>query len=103
MHRLTIAALAGFLSVGVLNACASDHHGSEGKEVPVAMKDVPAPVRATLERESAGGKVTEVEKEVKDGKTLYSADMVVNGVAWDITIAENGAVVSKEKEKDGEK
>jgi hypothetical protein len=101
VNRFAIVALAGFFAFGLLNGCASSH-GHEDKEVTVALKDVPAPVRATLERESAGGKVTEVEKEVKDGKTVYSADMVVAGVAWDITVAENGTVVSKEKEKDGE-
>ena len=51
------------------------------------MTDVPPAVRATLERESAGGKVTEIEKEVKNGKAVYSADMVVNGVAFGLTAA----------------
>lgn len=99
----TRSALALLLCVAALSGCASHGAGSKDKEVPVSMNEVPAAVRATLERESAGGKVTEVEKEVKGGKTVYSADLLVNGVAWDITVAEDGSVISKEKEKDGEK
>jgi hypothetical protein len=94
---LVLAALAP-----TLNGCASSGKGHEDKEIPVAMSDVPAAVRATLDRESAGGRVTEVEKEIKNGKTVYSADLMVSGTAWDITIAEDGSVVSKEKEKAGE-
>jgi uncharacterized membrane protein YkoI len=67
------------------------------------MGDVPAAVRATLERESAGGKVTEVEKEVIKGRTIYSADMTINGADWDIAVAEDGTVISKERENGNEK
>ena len=95
-----LVVLSAALATG---GCSSNGRGHEGKEVAVAMNDLPAAVRATLERESAGGKVTEIERETKDGKTVYSADMVVNGVAWDITVAEDGTVISKEKERGGEK
>lgn len=87
------------VSLSVLAGCASHSGHHEDKEVPVAMNDLPPAVRATLDRESAGGKVTEIEKETKNGKTIYSADMVVNGVDWDIAVAEDGTVISKEKEK----
>jgi uncharacterized membrane protein YkoI len=103
MNRVLAISIVGVAAVAALTGCACHHTGEEGKEVAVAMNEVPAAVRATLDRESAGGKVTEVEKEMKNGKTVYSADMVVNGVAWDIVIAEDGRVISKEKEKAGEK
>lgn len=95
--------LAGLVCSLVVVGCASNgaKHGEE-RETPVALNDVPAPVRATLDRESAGGSVTEIERELKNGKTVYSADLTVKGVAWDITIAEDGTVISKTKEKDGE-
>lgn len=105
MNRTATLAACLIASFAVLQGCTCNG-GSETddeNETPVAMNDVPAAVRATLERESAGGKVTEVEKELKNGKTVYSADLTINGVAWDITIAEDGAVISKEKEKAGEK
>jgi uncharacterized membrane protein YkoI len=103
MNRTATLAACFVTSFALLQGCASHGDSENDNETPVAMSDVPAAVRATLERESAGGKVTEVEKETKDGKTVYSADLMVNGVAWDITVAENGVVLSREKEKAGEK
>lgn len=100
LTRMFVSSLV--VVVPVIAGCASHEKGldkdHEDNEVTVTMADVPAAVRATLERESTGGKVTEVEKETKKGKTVYSADMVVDGVAWDISVAEDGAVISKEKE-----
>lgn len=79
------------LSVLVLAGCAS--------EQPVAMNDLPPAVRATLEKETAGGKITEIEKEKKDGKTVYSADATIDGKYWDIAVTEDGKLISKELEK----
>ena len=87
-----------FVLITALTSCASNDKGHEDQEVPVTMSELPAAVRSTLERESSGGKVTEIEKEVKHGKTVYSADMVVNGIAWDIAVAEDGTVISKKRE-----
>jgi len=104
-HVMNIArrvAASFILSALAITGCAS-HNDREDDEVTVAMGDVPPAVRATLERESAGGKVTEIEKEMKNGKTVYSADMTINGADWDIQVAEDGAVISKEREKAGEK
>lgn len=94
----TLPVSAAALLLGIAG-CASN----SSKEVPVALGDVPAAVRATLERESRGGKITEVEREVKNGRTIYSADATVNGEEWDIAIAEDGTLISKEREKAGEK
>lgn len=73
------------------------------KREELAITDVPAPVRATLERESAGGALTEVERKVKGGRVACSADIVVNGAACDLTVAEDGAVLSKDSEGTGER
>ena len=98
-HSVSLVAVSLFASLSALSGCASD----PSKEVPVAMSDVPAAVRTTLDRETAGGKVTEVEKELKHGKTVYSADATINGEGWDISVAEDGTLISKEREKAGEK
>jgi uncharacterized membrane protein YkoI len=90
--RVGLALLAVLALVG----CKS--HESKD-EVKVAMADVPAPVRATLEKEAAGGKVTEVEKELKNGKTVYSADVTDKaGNKWDVVVGEDGKFISKEKD-----
>lgn len=96
-----IAALS--FSCGCSNHHKSDQmasgEGATSKETPVLMADLPPAVRAALERESVGGKVMEVEKEMKDGKTVYSADVVIKGQTWDITVDEAGKVIKKEMEK----
>jgi uncharacterized membrane protein YkoI len=57
---------------------------------------MPAAPRATLQAEAKGGKVTEVEKEMKDGKTVYSADVTsADGKKWDVVIGEDGKLISK--------
>jgi len=103
MKRVIAVGVAGVAMAAALGGCASHNKAAEGKEVPVSMGDVPPAVRAALDRESAGGTVTEVEKEMKNGRTVYSADVMINGVPWDIAVAEDGTVISKEKEKAGEK
>jgi len=90
--RLGLALAAALALVG----CKS--HESKD-EVKVAMGDVPAPVKATLEKEAAGGKVTEVEKEMKNGKTVYSADVTTkDGKKWDVVVGEDGKLISKDKD-----
>ena len=95
-------------SVAMLGACshhndnhamASSESAAAGKEVPVKMADLPPAVRAALDRESAGGKVMEIEKEMKNGKTVYSADVMLKGQMWDISFDESGKVIEKKMEK----
>jgi|APFre7841882793_1041355.scaffolds.fasta_scaffold14571_2 uncharacterized membrane protein YkoI len=96
MNRFaTIAAIA---SITTFVGCASMREEEGENEVTVTMNEVPAVVRASLEHESVGGKITEIERETKDGKTVYSADIELSGVTWDITVAEDGRVLSREKE-----
>jgi len=100
-HRLApqIAAALILTSLGA-GCCCHCGKGEKGeKEQAVTTDQLPPAVATTLARESAGGKVTEIEKEVKKGKTVYSADVVVDGKTWDISIAEDGTVISKELEK----
>ncbi len=92
MARLTagLAAMSVILSAAVLPGCAG--------EQTISMAEVPPAVKATLDREAKGGQVTESEKEMKNGKTVYSFDAKVDGKAWDIVIAEDGVLISKEPE-----
>lgn len=83
-------AIAAVALVG-LSGCASH-------QVAVTRDELPAAVKATLDRETAGGTVTELEKETKDGKTCYCADAKIDGKAWDICIAEDGSLISKKRD-----
>ena len=61
----------------------------------IKMSQLPPAVKATVEKESAGAKVDEIEKETENGKTIYEVDIVKNGHATHLHVAEDGKVLSR--------
>jgi hypothetical protein len=47
-----------------------------------------------LKRERAGGKVSRIEKKTKGGTMVYSTVTMVDGIAYDITVAKDGTVIA---------
>jgi hypothetical protein len=88
-------ALLGLISASAnitISGCASTE-----KEVSITIEDVPAQVRATIEREAAGGVIEDIELETgKDGLVVYSADTRIAGKVYDIEVAEDGRLISRE-------
>lgn len=64
-------------------------------EEKIAISQVPAPVKATIEQQSAGGTVKEIEKQTKDGKTFYAASVALNGRNENLLIGEDGKLINK--------
>lgn len=97
----SLSLVAPAFALSLVVGCHNSECCEEGEcgETKVQLNEVPAVVRATFEKETAGGKITEIEKETKDGKVVYSADAEVGGKAWDIAVAEDGNLISKEVEK----
>ena len=93
MNRGMLLALVPALLAG----CANRNGENE-----VSIGDLPTAVRATLDRETRGGRVTEVDKETGSGRVVYSADAMVDGQEWEIDIAEDGTLLSKAPETDVE-
>ena len=77
----------------------------EADEVKVKIDQVPAAVKKTLDEESKSAKIDEVDKEKgEDGKTIYEADVKLNGHNYEIKVAEDGTLISKKlDEEEGEK
>jgi uncharacterized membrane protein YkoI len=79
----------------------------EGNEVKMTLADVPPAVRDTLTREAGGAKIESVDKEMKNGQTIYETDVMMNGQNWEIKVDPSGKVISKkvdnESEEKGEK
>jgi hypothetical protein len=73
---------------------------AEAREVKVTLNDLPSAVRRTLARESTGGQVTEVEREIKAGKTLFEADVRLDGSTYEVLIAADGKLLSKTLDDD---
>lgn len=87
---------AGFvLAIGAL-VTAPVAWTAEKKETALTLDQVPAPVKATIQKESAGARVDEIEKETEGGKTFYEAEIVKNGRESYVHVAANGKVLKRE-------
>jgi hypothetical protein len=108
-HRLWIAvaslALVGG-SAGLARADKekpkADEKKADEKEVKMSIEDVPAAVRKTIKREAAGAKVETVDKEQREGKTVYEADAEIDGVNYEILIDAKGKLLSKKIDEEAE-
>jgi len=107
-YALVVAASLALVGCTNMNGEAKKGEENEGDEVKMAFADVPAPVQATLNRESGNAKIDKVDKETDEGKTIYEADVMVNGKNWELKVTPDGKLISKkedneENEKKGEK
>ncbi len=71
---------------------------AQDSEKPVKMKDLPKAVRETVQAQSKGATIRGLSKEVEGGKTLYEAELKINGHNKDVIIDPTGAVVTIEEE-----
>ena len=96
--------VVAFVGLGLMG-CASMHH-EEGKdddeknETKITIDRAPAPVQATLQTETSGGKITDLDKETDDGKTIYEADATIGDKAYEIKVAEDGTLLKKKIDDD---
>src|SRR5215471_12187583 len=87
MHKLATLLVAGALGLGFGGRTSADENESGHEHQTVTMAEVPAPVRATLEREAKGGKIEELRTETsKDGSFVYEAEIVKKGKATEIEV-----------------
>ncbi len=75
----------------------------EGQEEKVAFASVPQPVQATLTKEADGNKIDQVDKETDEGKTIYEADVKINGKNYEIKVDTDGTLISKKLDMEDEK
>jgi hypothetical protein len=64
----------------------------------VKLEDVPAPVRETVKREAKDGRVGEIERERKNGRTVYEVEVHQNGKKYELKIGEDGKLIEKKKD-----
>jgi hypothetical protein len=104
-RTLVIAGMLVALSLPALRATAAEEkEGEEQNEVKVKLADVPAPVRTTLDKESFGATLPDqVDKETDDGKTVYEADVKLDGKNYEIKVSPDGTLVSKKLDQEDEK
>lgn len=73
---------------------------SAAREQRVKIDDLPAAVKQTVLEVSAGVKLRELTREVKNGETFYEAELDVNGRTRDVIIDPTGTIVLIEEEVD---
>jgi len=104
--RVGRSVLISILLLLPVAACTSAHSGRGGEEeeedeAKVAWADVPAPVKATLQREGGGASIATVDRESRKGKLVYEADVRIDGKNWEIVVAEDGTLISRKLDPEG--
>ena len=100
LHWIVLAAMA------IATGCSHNHQAlqskeaEEGNEVKMSINDVPPPVRDALMREANGAKISSVDREMQDGKTIYETDVMSAGQNWEIKVDPAGNVISRKAEKE---
>jgi uncharacterized membrane protein YkoI len=70
----------------------------ENNEKSLSVKDLPAAVRATVEKLTTGGEIKKIDKEEEeDGKVIYDLEATVKGKDVEFDIAADGTVLVSEE------
>jgi uncharacterized membrane protein YkoI len=94
----------GFITVGVagMGVLVVLSMPTTTAEERVSLDDLPAAVRAAIEKQAAGGSIVEVEKEVKGGEVFYEAEVLRDGKESDVLVSASGEFLGAEAEEDGD-
>ena len=80
--------------VGVIGLLAS----TGAQEKKIKRSDLPAAVEKTVATQSAGATIKGFSQEQENGKTVYEAEMIVNGHTKDVQMDSSGAITEVEEE-----
>lgn len=61
----------------------------------VALDQLPAPVRTTVERETKGAQITDIERDTEHGQTIYEVEFVLDGKEYELDIAADGQLLER--------
>ncbi|HEV3511218.1 MAG TPA: hypothetical protein VGS05_05905 [Candidatus Sulfotelmatobacter sp.] len=71
---------------------------AEGQEKKIQRSDLPPAVEKTVAEQSKGATIRGFSSEIENGKTLYEAEMTVQGHSKDVSMDENGKIVEVEEQ-----
>lgn len=92
--------LSVVLSVALSGGCQSMRGGERDSEQRIATDKAPRAVQAAVRQVAGSNRVDQLTRETEDGKTIYEAQFLVNGMEQCATIAENGDIIGQEKQVD---
>lgn len=87
MKRSIVLTVAGMLASGAALA-----------QKKLTLKDLPAPVQATVQNELKGGEIKSIGKETEDGVAQYEVETILNGKHRDFNIDTKGKLLVVEEE-----
>jgi uncharacterized membrane protein YkoI len=61
----------------------------------VTLEQLPPAVKATVERETQGGQITEIEREDEQGRVIYEVEFTSGGKEYELDIAEDGKLLER--------
>jgi hypothetical protein len=64
-----------------------------GQDVP--LDKLPGAVRATVERETKGGKIKDIETDHEGGQLIYEVEFTLDGNDWELDIAPDGKLLER--------
>jgi len=70
----------------------------QAQEKKIKREELPAAVEKTVSEQSKGATIKGFSTEIDKGKTIYEAELTVNGHAKDISMDEHGNIVEVEEE-----
>ena len=95
VKRLSLVTLLVVTTVILISGCSLP--GQKKSEV-ISMNELPAAVKPLADKETAGCKIIEVEKEMKNGKVIYAITYDQAGIEMEVEYAPDGTLISKGKE-----
>ena len=64
------------------------------------MNNLPSAVRNAIKKHAGGGKIIEVEKDIKKGNLVYEAEVIKNGKEIDILVSDTGKYLGTDENED---
>jgi len=96
---VTASALSGLIPwAGLLNGVWADDEakaGQEQRDQNVSLDQVPPPVKATIERESAGGQVIGIVQATERGEAGYAVRITKGGQETTMYVKADGTVLKR--------
>ena len=71
---------------------------AQDSEKKVKMRDLPEPVRKTVQEQSKGATIRGLARETENGQTSYEVKLKINGHNKDVLIDPNGGVLAVEEQ-----
>ena len=92
------AALIGSMALTASTTTAAEE--KEENEQKIDFQDIPKAVAKTLKREALGAGIKTVDLEKLDGKTVYEADVKIDGHNYEIVVDRKGMLLSKKLDEE---